>query len=46
MLAVQHDIDVSDAYALLVRTAANKHMALARYATQVVVSAGPNSRLT
>ena len=46
VLAVQHDIDVSDAYTLLVSTAADQHIALARYAAQIVASVGPVLRVT
>ena len=46
VLAVQNDIDLSDAYTLLVRTAADQNMAVARYAAQVVASVGPNSKVT
>ena len=46
MLAVQHDIDLSDAYTLLVSTAADRHLALTRYAAQIVASVLPNSRPT
>ena len=46
VLAVQHDIDVSDAYTLLVNTAADQHIALARYAAQIVASVGPVLRVT
>jgi transcriptional regulator with GAF, ATPase, and Fis domain len=46
VLAVQHDLDLSDAYTLLVSTAADRHIALARYAAQVVASVSPNSSPT
>jgi hypothetical protein len=46
VLAVQHDIDPSDAYSLLVTTAADHNVALARYAAQVVASVGPKSMLS
>lgn len=43
VLAVQHDIDLSDAYTLLVSTAADQHLALARYAASVLASVGPTA---
>ena len=46
VLAVKHDMDLSDAYTLLVSTAADRHIALARYAAQVVAGVGPDSSLT
>jgi ANTAR domain/GAF domain len=46
VLAVQHDIDVSDAYTLLVRTAADRHLAVVQYAAQVVAGVDPRNRAT
>jgi transcriptional regulator with GAF, ATPase, and Fis domain len=46
VLAVRHDINLSDAYTLLISTAADQHLAVVRYAAQVVASVGPNSRVT
>jgi AmiR/NasT family two-component response regulator len=46
VLAVRHDIDLSAAYTLLVATAADQHIALVRYAAQVVASVGPGTRVT
>jgi ANTAR domain/GAF domain len=46
VLAVQHHIDLSDAYTLLVSTAADQHTALAGYAAQVVASVGPKGSPT
>ena len=43
VLAVQHDIDVSDAYALLVSTAAERHVAVVQYAAEVLAGVRPSS---
>jgi hypothetical protein len=41
VLAVRHDIDLADAYSLLVSLATDRRIPLARYARQVVASVGP-----
>jgi hypothetical protein len=46
VLAVQHDIAVSDAYTLLVSTAADRHLAVVEYAAQVVAGVSPVNRAT
>ena len=43
VLAVQHDIDASDAYTLLVSTAADRHLAVVQYAAEVLAGVRPSS---
>ena len=46
VLAVQHDINVSEAYTLLVNTAADRHLAVVQYAVQVVAGVSSADRAT